>query len=417
MSSAVTRRPSPATRHLVRRHRAERRFRLCGLLALGFSGLMLLVLLGSIVRPGISGLMRHQLRLEVSLPADGDMYAATHTALIDSLPAEIRLGVEVDPAARHQLFALAGTFSAFTVRNRLRADPDQSQVWVPFASNADLLLKGRIDRDAEHAVLPLSDAQLQWLDFWQRDGRIRLQFNDAFFRNGDSRAPESAGFGGSVVGSLLMLMICLGVAVPVAIAAAVTLEEFATKNRLTGAIEIAINNLAAVPSIIYGLLGVSVFLQMFHLPRSSPLVGGMTLAMLILPVMIIAARAAIRAVPPSMRQAATALGATPLQVVQHHVLPYALPGILTGIILSICRALGETAPLLMIGMVAFVADIPQGFADPATSMPVQIYLWASSPELGFLEKTSSGILVLLVVLLLLNMAAIRLRHRSQLVWS
>ena len=207
------------------------------------------------------------------------------------------------------------------------------------------------------------------------------------------------------------------VAVPVASIAAFTLEEFTRKSRTADMLEVVINNLAAVPSIIYGLLGLSVFLQLFGMPRSSSLVGGLTLAMLIMPVMIIASRAAIRAVPPSMRQAAVALGATPLQVVRHHVLPYALPGILTGTILSICRALGETAPLLLIGMVAFVADIPRGVTDPTTVMPVEIYLWASSPELGFIEKTSSAIMVLMLILLLLNLAAITLRNKSQLSWN
>ena len=263
----------------------------------------------------------------------------------------------------------------------------------------------------------LNDQQIAWIDAWSADGRIRKSFNWSFFTNGDSRAPEAAGFGGSIVGSLITLAVCLGLALPIAVMAAITLEEFAAKTRAAEWLEIIINNLAAVPSIIYGLLGLSVFLQLFALPRSSALVGGLTLALLILPVMIISARAAIRAVPPSMRQAATGLGATPLQVVRHHVLPYALPGIMTGTILSICRALGETAPLLMIGMVAFVADMPRGPLDPASSMPVEIYLWASSPELGFVEKTSSAIVVLLVILLLLNLGAIRLRSASQKVWS
>lgn len=182
-------------------------------------------------------------------------------------------------------------------------------------------------------------------------------------------------------------------------------------------LEITINNLAAVPSIIYGLLGLSVYLQFFGMPRSAPLVGGLTMALLVMPVMIIAARAAIRAVPPTMRQAATALGASPIQVVRHHVLPYAMPGILTGTILSFCRAIGETAPLLLIGMVAFVADVPRSPLDAATAMPVQIFLWASSPELGYVEKTSAGILVLLVILLILNFAAITLRRRLQLTWN
>jgi phosphate transport system permease protein len=415
-----------AAQHLAKRHRAERRFKALGLAALGFAGVMLLVLMLSIIRPGISGFTQHSLRVTVDTagisaqlardPAAVDYYALTNAALLKSVGAE-----HADAAARHQLLALGGTFGAFAVKEEILAHPAQwgkvMEVTLPLASNADLLLKGSIDRDAPMAERPISDQQIIWLDRWESEGRITSRFNSEFFTRGDSRAPEAAGFGGSIVGSLLTLLVCMLLALPVAIAAAITLEEFARKTKFAEWLEILINNLAAVPSIIYGLLGLSVFLQVLQVPRGSALAGGLTLAMLILPVMIIAARAAIRAVPPSMRQAATALGATKLQVVRDHVLPYALPGIMTGTILSIARALGETAPLLMIGMVAFVADVPRGFTDPATAMPVEVYLWASSPEAGFIEKTSAGIMVLLVLLLLLNMAAIMVRARSQKLWS
>jgi phosphate transport system permease protein len=314
-----------------------------------------------------------------------------------------------------------GNFAAADIERAVRAQPSQwgqtMEIWVPLADTVDQLLKGRIDRALPEMQRPLNDRQLAWLDRWQEEGRLRMSLNRDFFTRGDSRAPEAAGFMGAIVGSLLTLVVCMAVALPISLMAAITLEEFAGKSRVAEALEVIINNLAAVPSIIYGLLGLSIYLQWFEMPRSASLVGGLTLAMLIMPVMIIASRAAIRAVPPSMRQAATALGATPLQVVRHHVLPYALPGILTGTILSVCRALGETAPLLMIGMVAFVADIPRSPMDPATVMPVQVFLWASSPELGFIEKTSSAILVLLAILLLLNYVAIRLRNRSQLTWN
>ncbi len=418
---------------LARRYRAERRFKAYGMGALLFAGVMLAVLLVTILRPGVSGFTRHELRVEVDLspvaqhiPYDAeriDFHKLTRDALLD--------GVHDAPTTtseRHQLQALIGTFAAFTVRkNAVLNHPERDNdgpirkrwvsVWIPLADNADQLLKGRIDRNLPPALRPLNDRQIAWVDGWQKDGRIRRTLNTDFFSRGDSRAPEAAGFLGAMVGSLLTLAVCLAVALPVAIMAAITLEEFARKSRVAEWLEIIINNLAAVPSIIYGLLGLSVYLQLFALPRSSALVGGLTLAMLIMPVMIIAARAAIRAVPPSMRQAAAGLGATPLQVVRHHVLPYALPGIMTGTILSISRALGETAPLLMIGMVAFVADIPRGVTDPATAMPVEIYLWASSPELGFIEKTSSAIIVLLLILLLLNLCAIKLRNKSQLTWN
>ncbi|MES2984579.1 MAG: phosphate ABC transporter permease PstA [Pseudomonadota bacterium] len=410
---------------LARRHRRERRFRAYGVAALLFSGLMLAVLLVTIIRPGMQGFTRHELRLEIDTapfaailrdhPEQMDFYAHTNTML------RSMAGGVLDKVERQQLYRLIGFFSADTVKKQvMRAPqqwPDAVTVWIPLSDNADQLLKGHIDRTLDAALRPLNDRQIAWLDAWQQQGRIRSSFNWDFFSHGDSRAPEAAGFGGAVVGSLLTLLICLVLAFPVAIMAAITLEEFARKSRAAEWLEITINNLAAVPSIIYGLLGLSVFLQLFGMPRSSALVGGLTLAILILPVMIIAARASIRAVPPSMRAAATALGATRLQVVRHHVLPYALPGIMTGTILSICRALGETAPLLMIGMVAFVADIPRGVSDPATVMPVEIYLWASSPELGFVEKTSTAIMVLLVILLLLNVAAIRLRNASQKTWN
>ena len=411
---------------LGKRYAAERRFRAYGIASLLFAGVMLLVLLVSIIRPGLGGFMRHELILGIDttplltqLHADPeaiDYYALTK----DTLKASQHYALE-DKVLRHQFYALAGTFAAFDVKRQLLKKQkhwgEVIVVHVPLSDAADQLLKGRIDRKLDPSLRPLTDRQIEWLDQWGAEGRIHQAINWDFFGRGDSRAPEAAGFMGAIVGSLLTLVVCLVVALPISIMAAITLEEFARKTRVAEWLETIINNLAAVPSIIYGLLGLSVYLQLFGMPRSSALVGGLTLAMLIMPVMIIAARAAIRAVPPSMRQAAAGLGATPLQVVLHHVLPYAMPGIMTGTILSICRALGETAPLLMIGMVAFVADIPRGVTDPATSMPVEIYLWASSPELGFIEKTSSAILVLLVILLLLNLAAIRLRNRSQQTWQ
>lgn len=410
-------------RGLARRHRAERRFRLYGIAALLFAVAMLCVLLVSVVGPGLSGFTRHELRLEIDTapfsrllaeaPEEMDFYTHTNAILRSTIDENL------DKAQRQQLYRLLGFFAADDVKRQVMAQPEAWQdavtVWIPMSDLADLTLKGVIDRDAD--ARPISDAQLRWLDQWQRDGHIRRAINWDFFTHGDSRAPEAASFGGAIAGSLWLLLICMSVAVPIAIMAAIYLEEFARKGRLSDWLEITINNLAAVPSIIYGLLGLSVYLQFFGMPRSAPLVGGLTMALLVMPVMIIAARAAIRAVPPSMRQAATALGASPVQVVRHHVLPYAMPGILTGTILSFARAIGETAPLLLIGMVAFVADVPASPLDAATAMPVQIFLWASSPELGYIEKTSAGILILLAILLVLNFAAITLRRRMQLTWN
>lgn len=412
-------------RGLARRHRAERRFRAYGVAALGFAVLMLVILLVSVVRPGLSGFTRHELQLQIDTapfsallrehPKQVDFYTHTQAILRSTVPEALN-----KPQAM-ALYRLVGFFAADDVKRQVLAQPEQWHdavtVWVPLSDIADLTLKGTIDRQAEAALRPISDDELRWLDQWQKDGRIRRAINWDFFTHGDSRAPEAASFGAAIVGSLWLLVVCMAVAVPVSVMAAIYLEEFARKGRLSDWLEITINNLAAVPSIIYGLLGLSVYLQWFGMPRSAPLVGGLTVALLVMPVMIIAARAAIRAVPPSMRQAATGLGASPIQVVRHHVLPYAMPGILTGTILSFCRAIGETAPLLLIGMVAFVADVPRTPLDPSTAMPVQIYLWASSPELGYIEKTSAGILVLLVLLLILNFAAITLRRRLQLTWN
>jgi phosphate transport system permease protein len=400
---------------LARRHRAERRFRLYGVTAISFALVMLVYLLWSIAAPGISGFFRHEITLEVEALAPD---ASIDTAYLAMVKAVEGVGSSTKTAAeRRQLLALVGSFAAFDLINETRGKTGKITVSLPLSDLADQTLKGRIDRHAPAHLRPISDRQLQWLDDWANEGRIHYRLNRDFFTRGDSRAPEAAGFMGSMIGSLWLVLVALLVALPVAVLAAIYLECFAPKNRFAMLLEVAINNLAAVPSIIYGLLGLAIFLQVFGLPRSSALVGGLTIAMLILPVIIIATRAALAAVPPSMREAAVALGASPLQAVFHHTVPYARPGILTGVILGTARAIGETAPLLMIGMVAFVADLPRTPLDPAAAMPVQIYLWASSPEAGFIEKTSTGILVLLGVLLVMNALAIHLRQRYELRWG
>ncbi len=262
----------------------------------------------------------------------------------------------------------------------------------------------------------IDDRQALWLDRLDAEGRIEKGFAWRFFTAGDSREPELAGIRGALVGSLLTVAVALALALPLGIAAAVYLEQFAPKNRWTDLIEVNINNLAAVPSIIFGLLGLAVFLNFFGLPRSAPLVGGLVLALLVLPTIIIAARAALKAVPPSITEAALGVGASHQQAVFHHVLPLALPGIMTGTILGLARAFGETAPLLMIGMVAFIADVPGGFTDAATALPVQVFLWSDLPEVAFQSKTAAAIIVLLVVLFALNAFAIYLRRRFERRW-
>ena len=262
----------------------------------------------------------------------------------------------------------------------------------------------------------ITDKEIVWLDTLKAEGRIESRWNTIFLFGGASREAELAGIWGAVVGSMLTMLVTLAVAFPIGVSAAIYLEEFAPKNRFTGLIEVNINNLAAVPSIVFGLLGLAVFLNWFGLPRSAPVVGGLVLALMSLPIIIIASRASLRAVPPSIREAALGVGASKVQTVFHHVLPLAMPGIMTGTILGMAHALGETAPLLMIGMVAFIVDIPGGFTEPATILPVQIFMWADFPEPAFQQKTSAAILILLGFLIIMNAVAVVLRRRFERRW-
>jgi phosphate transport system permease protein len=262
----------------------------------------------------------------------------------------------------------------------------------------------------------LTGVQVGWARRLAEEGRLEQRFNTVFFTSGDSRDPEMAGIWAATKGSFFMLVVCMSLAFPLGVAASVYLEEFAPRNRWVDLIEVNINNLAAVPSIVFGLLGLAVFINFLSLPRSAPLVGGLVLALMTLPTIIIASRSALTAVPPSIREAALGLGASPVQAVTHHVLPLAMPGMLTGAILGIARALGETAPLLMIGMVAFIVEAPQTPLDPSSALPVQIYLWADSPERAFAERTAAAIMVLLAFLLVMNASAVWLRSKYERRW-
>ena len=284
-------------------------------------------------------------------------------------------------------------------------------VWLPTDDELDLYWKSGGVESARY-----DESQLAWASTLSEQGRLRSVFNWRFISSGDSREPELAGIFGALVGSFLTLSITLALILPLGIATAVYLEEFAPKGRWTEIIEVNINNLAAVPSIVFGLLGLAVFLGVAHMPRSAPIVGGLTLALMTFSTIIITGRVSIQAVPGSIREAAYGIGASPVQVVTHHVLPLAMPGILTGTIIGMARALGETAPLLMIGMVAFVVDIPTGVTDAATALPVQIFLWSDSPERAFVEKTSGAIIVLLAFLVAMNATAIWLRQRFEKRW-
>ena len=414
---------------LRRRYRSERAFRMAGATAIAVALGALIVLLAAITRTGLPGFFRHRVELDVPLGEpvlglaadaspeqirDADFNAAIRAALSAEFPdvSERR--------ARRELRALVSSGAEYTLRDAVQADPGllgtTQRFARPLADEVDRLLKGALRRDLPADQRAVSDAQLGWIDALEARGRIVWSFNREFFTSGDSREPELAGLGGALVGSLLTLAITLVLCVPVGIAAAVYLEEFAPKTRLTRWIEVNINNLAAVPSIVFGLLGLAVFLNGFGLPRSAPLVGGLVLALMTLPTIIIASRVAIQAVPPSIRAGALAVGASPMQVVSHHVVPLALPGILTGTIIGMARALGETAPLLMIGMVAFIVEIPSSLQAPATVLPVQIFLWADSPERGFTEKTAAAILVLVAFLIVMNLAAVLLRRRFERRW-
>ncbi|MCS6890710.1 MAG: phosphate ABC transporter permease PstA [Rhodovarius sp.] len=409
------------------RHRAEMRFRLYGLAALSLCALALIVLLASLVWSGLSAFWQTHLRLEVEIstrhvdptrPQAGDYGGMLRAAL------EARFPEVTSRADRRRLHALLSSGAEEDLRRMVTADPSligtRQRLWLLAGTDVDMAVKTGLSRVAqqikEGAGVRLSERQLEWLERLSREGDLALRWNSRFFTAGDSRDPERVGVLGGLVGSLLTLLVCLALALPVGVAAAVYLEEFAPRNRFTALIEVNIANLAAVPSIVFGLLGLAVFLNAFGMPRSAPLVGGAVLALLSLPIIIIAARAALRAVPPSVREAALSLGASRMQVVTHHVLPLAMPGILTGTILALANALGETAPLLMIGMVAFIVDIPRDILSPATVLPVQIYMWASGAERGFVEKTAAGIMVLLAFMLSMNAAAILMRRRVERRW-
>ncbi len=418
-----------AQRRLRRRYAAERRFQLYGLFAIGIALFALGWLLTSIVGRGYTAFTQSRVVLEVEFARDvldpdatGDrqvLSGANYAALVKSSLREQFPDVS-GRRERRALNALVSSGAAFQLREMVLADPSlvgtRRAVSVPLSDDSDMFFKGFIRRDVGESERKLNDAQVGWLDALQERGLVERVFNTTFLTSGDSREPELAGIWGAVVGTTLTLLVTLLLCFPIGVAAAVYLEEFAPTNRWTDLIEVNINNLAAVPSIVFGLLGLAVFLNFFGLPRSAPLVGGMVLALMTLPTVIIAGRAALKAVPPSIREAALGVGASPVQTVLQHVLPLALPGILTGTIIGMARALGESAPLLMIGMVAFIVDIPSGLTSPSTVLPVQVYLWADSPERAFVEKTSAAIMVLLAFLILMNLAAVLLRRKYEQKW-
>jgi phosphate transport system permease protein len=408
---------------------AERRFRRLALAAVLVGIAFLVLLFSSIVSTGYSAFVQTHIRLDIALPpvpAGSDAHARTQALERADYEGLIRarlLGMFPEVTERSDrlaLYALVSRAAAFDVRDRVLAEPALAgrsvSIWLPADDAVDMLIKNHVSRHAPQAQRHLSDQQLRWLDALRAEGRLERRFNTAFFTRSDSRDPEVAGVFGGLLGSFFTLSVTLALAFPLGVSAAVYLEEFAPRNRWTDLIEVNINNLAAVPSITYGLLGLAVFINIFGLPRSSPVVGGLVLALMTLPTIIIAGRAALKSVPPSIREAALSIGASPMQTVIYHVLPLAMPGMLTGTIIGMSLALGETAPLLMIGMVAFIADPPGGIFDPAALLPVQIFLWADSFERAYVERTSAAIIVLLAFLTTMNAAAVLLRRRFERRW-
>ncbi|MDJ0739136.1 MAG: phosphate ABC transporter permease PstA [Gammaproteobacteria bacterium] len=414
---------------LKKRYAREARFRRVGLGAVILGLVFVSVLFLDIVGKGYTAFVQTHVELEVYLdPAiidpqgTRDMQAIAR-ANFRKIVREPLKELFPEVSGRRDKRALNKILSSgapYQLLDMVRADPaligQRVSVDLLVDDDIDMLVKGHIDRNAPPADRRVNDKVIGWVDRLDEQGLIKSKFNTGFFTNGDSREPELAGIGGAVAGSFYTLLVTLLLSFPIGVAAAVYLEEFAPKNRWTDLIEVNINNLAAVPSIVFGLLGLAMFINLFGLPRSAPLVGGLVLTLMTLPTIIIASRAALKSVPPSIREAALGVGASRMQTVFHHVVPLAMPGMLTGTIIGMAQALGETAPLLMIGMVAFIVDIPGGPMDPATVLPVQVYLWADSPERAFVERTSAAIIVLLGFLIAMNTIAVIMRRRFERRW-
>lgn len=407
---------------IARRYRQERNFRLMGIAALSIAAGFLLFLMGTITATGWNSFRQTQVKVPVTFSEErlgvSKTDALVNSDVLRKANFQAVLADGVEPFVGEVPVISDGAWLA--LRKMAEKDPSiigtTQEIWVIAGSNLDQLAKNRIDIDAAEGDRPVSDSEIGAWRNLQKEGRIRTVFNMTFLTGADSVDPELAGIWGALKGSMLTLVVTLAISFPIGVLAAIYLEEFAGRNRWTDIVEVSINNLAAVPSIIFGLLGLALFLNTMNMPRSAPLVGGLTLALMTLPVIVIASRAAIKAVPPSIREAALGIGASRMQVVFHHVLPLALPGVLTGTILGMARALGETAPLLMIGMRAFLTSVPEGLEQPATVLPVQIFIWSDNVSRGFVEKTSGAILVLMAFLMTINSLAIYLRNRFEVRW-
>ncbi|WP_421884600.1 phosphate ABC transporter permease PstA [Pacificispira sp.] len=410
-------------KHNQRRRGANIRLQAYGIGAIGLAILMLGVLFTSLLYTGASSFIQTHIDLEVTIDPElvkadeiqqGNFRVVVRRSLEEMFP-EVQSRTDL-----RALSQIPSNGAQYQVRDLVLDDPDligkTISVTVPVSDAFDQFHKGVIPRDVPEDQRKVNDFQVGVWDKLVAADRISTPFNWTLFFSADSRFPELAGMSGAIVGSFYALLVCFLISFPVGIAAAIYLEEFAPKNRITALIEVNINNLAAVPSVVFGLLGLAVFIQFFGLPRSAPLVGGMVLSLMTLPTIIISTRAALKAVPPSIREGGFGIGASHQQVVQHHVLPLAMPGILTGTIIGLAQALGESAPLLLIGMNAFITSDPGGIMDPATALPTQIFIWADSPERGFVARTSAAILVLIGFLVVMNLVAVVLRQRFQRKW-
>ncbi len=422
---------------LNKRYKKEKSFILLGRVAVSLTIIFLVILLGSILLKGISGFYTTNIFLQTNLsqeiidPQDKknveEIYKSSwrkiaRNSIYDVLSA-FNKSKNIDKISRKdkrdflKLFSRSSEFYIrdFTLKN-LDSIGKEVKISIPSSSLVDQFLKGKINIAVNENDRPINDKQVSWINFMVENKMIERKFNINFFYKGDSRNAEEAGILGAIVGSFFVILVAIIVAFPVGVMSAIYLEEFAPKNKITNVIEVNINNLAAVPSIVFGLLGLAIFLNFFGLPRSSPLAGGLVLALMTLPTIIISSRVAIKSVPPSIREAAMGIGASKMQSVFHHVIPLAVPGILTGTIIGMARALGETAPLLMMGMVAFIVDVPQSITDPSTVLPAQIFLWSDQPERGFEEKTAAATIILLVFLLTMNALAVFLRYKYERKW-
>lgn len=412
---------------LKKRYARERRFQWYGRIAVLIGFVFLFIMLSDIVTKGAPAFTQQYIKLDLHF--DADLLGIGQNATLDEIAnadyaAVIKSSLRATfpevttQKEKKQLYRLISLGAEYALRDMVVHDPkligSTQEVWLLAHAEAGSYLKGQVQADSPEIERRVKDNQMAWLDILREEGRTDSRFNSTFFLAGDSREPEMAGIRAGVYGSFFTMLVTFFLAFPIGVMAAIYLEEFAPRNRLTDLIEININNLAAVPSIVFGLLGLAVFINFFGLPRSAPLVGGLVLSLMTLPTIVITSRAAIQAVSPSIKEAAMGVGASKIQTVFHHVLPVAMPGILTGSIIGMAHALGETAPLLMIGMVAFIMDAPAGLTDPSTVLPVQIYLWADSPERGFTEKTSAAIMVLMGFLIVMNALAIYLRRRFEL---